>query len=174
MKNAPDEAELPVKTKQRRDSADLDPKVLLNALTAFKRGDFSVRLPDDWAGVAGKVADTFNEVIATNQRMALELERVGRVVGKEGRIKQRATLGDVSGRWAESIGAVNELIGDMVQPTSEMARVIGAVAKGDLSQTMATDVEGRPVQGEFLRTATTVNEGPGVRGVAQDVVDRRV
>src|SRR5215212_2439126 len=147
MKNAPDEAAIPVKTNSRRDSTDLDAKVLLSALTAFKRGDFSARLPGDWNGLAGKVADAFNEVIATNERMALELERVGRVVGKEGRIKQRATLGDVSGRWAESIGAVNELIGDMVQPTSEMARVIGAVAKGDLSQTMATDVEGRPVQG---------------------------
>ena len=75
----------------------LDPKQLLTALTAFKRGDFSVRLPDDWTGLAGKIADTFNDVIATNQRMALELDRIGRVVGKEGRIKQRASLGDVSG-----------------------------------------------------------------------------
>src|SRR6266478_3209605 len=38
-----------------------------------------------------------------------------------------------------------------------MARVIGAVAKGDLSKTMATEIEGRALQGEFLRTAKTVN-----------------
>jgi HAMP domain-containing protein/signal transduction histidine kinase/DNA-binding response OmpR family regulator len=135
----------------------LDQKQLLAALSAFKRGDFSVRLPDDWTGLPGKIADTFNEVIALNQRMARELDRIGQVVGKEGRISQRASLGDVSDCWAEAIGSVNGLIGDLVHPTSEMARVIGAVAKGDLSKTMATDIEGRPLQGEFLRTSKTVN-----------------
>ena len=66
---------------------------LLTALMAFKRGDFSARLPEDWTGVPGKIADTFNAVIETNQRMARELERVVHAVGKEGRIGQRAVLG---------------------------------------------------------------------------------
>jgi methyl-accepting chemotaxis protein len=136
---------------------EVDGKQLLTALMAFKRGDFTARLPDDWTGVAGKIADTFNDVIATNQRMTRELERIGYVVGKQGRITQRASLGDVSDSWADAIGSVNDLIGDLVQPTSEMARVIGAVAKGDLSQTMATEIEDRPLQGEFLRTAKVVN-----------------
>src|SRR6476646_569691 len=131
----------------------LDQKQLLAALAAFKRGDFSVRLPDDWTGLAGKIADTFNDVIVMNQRLARELDRIGQVVGKEGRISQRASIGDVGECWAEAIGSVNGLIGDLVHPTSEMARVIGAVAKGDLSKTMATEIEGRPLQGEFLRTA---------------------
>ena len=130
---------------------------LLKALMAFKRGDFSVRLPDDWTGVAGKIADTFNEVIAKNQRLTMELDRIGRAVGKKGRITQRASLGDVSNSWADAIRSVNGLIGDLVHPTSEMARVIGAVAKGDLSKTMATDIEGRQLEGEFLRTAKIVN-----------------
>jgi HAMP domain-containing protein/CheY-like chemotaxis protein/signal transduction histidine kinase len=135
----------------------LDQKQLLAALAAFKRGDFSVRLPDDWTGLAGKIADTFNDVIGMNHRLARELDRIGQVVGKEGRISQRASIGDVGECWAEAIGSVNGLIGDLVHPTSEMARVIGAVAKGDLSKTMATEIEGRPLQGEFLRTAKTVN-----------------
>src|SRR3989449_193512 len=132
-------------------------KQLLNALIAFKHGNFSVRLPADWTGLAGKVADTFNEVIAINERMSRELERIGRVVGKEGRIGQRISLGAVSEGWADSSGCINTLIGDLVHPTSEMARVIGAVAKGDLSKTMAREIDGRPLQGEFLRTAKTVN-----------------
>src|SRR5438094_8756669 len=130
---------------------------LLTVLMAFKRGDFSARLPHDWTGLAGKIADTFNEVIAKNQRMTMELDRIGRVVGKEGRITQRASLGHLSNSWADAIRSVNELIGDLVHPTSEMARVIGAVAKGDLSKTMATDIEGRQLEGEFLRTAKIVN-----------------
>src|SRR6266478_2664560 len=132
-------------------------KQLLNALIAFKRGNFSVRLPEDWTGLVGKVADTFNEVIETNERMRREFERIGRVVGKEGRISQRISLGAVSEGWADCIGCINTLIGDLVDPTSEMARVIGAVAKGDLSKTMAREIDGRPLQGEFLRTVKTVN-----------------
>src|SRR5437016_2380134 len=136
---------------------ELDAKRLLTALVAFKRGDFSARLPDDWTGVAGKIADAFNELIRADQRMTRELERIRRVVGKEGRITQRASLGDVSDSWARAIGSINDLIGDLVHPTSEMARVIGAVAKGNFSNTMATEIEGRPLKGEFLRTAKTVN-----------------
>jgi HAMP domain-containing protein/signal transduction histidine kinase/CheY-like chemotaxis protein len=135
----------------------LDRKQLLAALLDLKSGAFDVRLPEDWTGIEGKIADAFNDVVALNQRMSLELERLRRVVGQEGRIHERAHVGDVGGSWAESMRSVNALIGDLLLPTSETARVIGAVAKGDLSQTMALDVDGRPLQGEFLRTAKTVN-----------------
>jgi HAMP domain-containing protein/signal transduction histidine kinase len=135
----------------------LDSKQLLAALTAFKRGDFSAQLPDDWTGIAGKVADTFNDVIRLNQRLTQELARIGHVVGKEGRIRQRASLGGASGSWADAMRSVNNLIEDLVHPTSEMARVIGSVAKGDLSQTIATEIEGQALEGEFLRTAKIVN-----------------
>ena len=143
---------------QERTDREIDTTALLGALTALKKGDFSVRLPLDWTGIGGKVADTFNEVTELNERMARELERLSRVVGKEGKISQRASLGDVSGSWEASIASVNDLIDDLVHPTSETARVIGAVAQGDLSQTMALDIDDRPLQGEFLRTAKTINK----------------
>jgi methyl-accepting chemotaxis protein len=108
-------------------------------------------------GLAGKVADTLNEIIELNQETAHELDRVSIAVGKEGRITQRAQLSGARGSWAASLNSVNGLIVDLVQPTSEVARVIGAVAKGDLSQTMALDIEGRPLMGEFLRIGRTVN-----------------
>ena len=143
---------------QEQTAQEIDSAVMLGALIALKKGDFSVRLPLDWTGIGGKVADTFNEVTELNERMAKELERLSRVVGKEGKISQRASLGDVSGSWEASIASVNALIGDLVHPTSETARVIGAVAQGDLSQTMALDIDDRPLQGEFLRTAKTINK----------------
>ncbi|MGH8102805.1 MAG: HAMP domain-containing protein, partial [Chthoniobacterales bacterium] len=141
----------------QRNGAALDERQLLTALKAYKNGDFSARLPQDWVGLPGKIADTFNDVIRMNQRLTRELARIARVVGKEGRITQRALLGDASHAWSDAIGSVNNLIDDLVQPTSEMTRVIGAVAKGDLSQTLATEIEGRPLQGAFLRTAKIVN-----------------
>src|SRR5688500_12085994 len=135
----------------------LDAALLLQVLGAVRRGDFSVRMPSDEVGVTGKIADTLNEIIQLNAEMAREFERVRRVVGKEGRITQRASLPGAGGAWAASGDSVNTLIGDMVQPTAEVARVIGAVAKGDLSQNMSLEIEGRPLMGEFLRIGRTVN-----------------
>src|SRR5579864_5706891 len=132
--------------------------VILGALSALKRGDASVRLPAEWHGVLGRVADVFNDVVVRNERMAQELARLSSVVGKQGKLSKRGALGDVTGFWATSIDSVNQLIDDLVHPTSETARVIGAVAQGDLSQTMALEVDGKPLQGEFLRTAKTVNK----------------
>jgi hypothetical protein len=135
----------------------LDTKLLLKTLVAFKKGDFSARLPTEWAGEAGKIADTLNDIMELNEQTAKELERVSRVVGREGKITQRATVPAASGTWISVVDSVNELIDDMARPTSEMVRVIGAVANGDLSQRMALDVEGRPLKGEFLRSAKIVN-----------------
>ena len=157
MKKASTVAAARKRNRAHSDGTDFDTRQLLAALMAFKRGDFSARLPEDWKGVSGKIADTFNAVIETNERLACELERIGRVVGKEGRITQRVSIGDMTNSWADAIGSINDLIGDLVRPTSEMARVIGAVAKGDLSETMATEIEGRALKGEFLHTAKTVN-----------------
>src|SRR5687768_13486894 len=138
-----------------RDRLDLDG--LLTVLMSVKKGDLSARLPANKVGTAGKIADTLNDVIELNQKLANELHRLSNVVGKEGRIAQRATLGGASGSWAECIESLNSLVTDLVQPTTEVARVIGAVAKGDLSQTMTLEIDGRPLTGEFLRTARTVN-----------------
>jgi HAMP domain-containing protein len=131
---------------------------LLSALTSLKQGDASVRLPVEWQGVQGKLAETFNEVVDLNERLTEELARLRQKVGKEGKLKQRAEVPDARGFWREKITHVNELIDDLVHPTSETARVIGAVAQGDLSQTMALEIEGRPLEGEFLRTAKTINK----------------
>jgi len=135
----------------------LDTSTLLKTLIAFKDGDFSVRLPVDQTGIAGKIADTLNDIFKLNERMASEFARISSAVGKEGKINQRASMGSASGDWAECLDSVNGLIGDLVQPSTEVARVIGSVAKGDLSQTMALDVDGRSLKGEFLHTARVVN-----------------
>lgn len=172
MKKAPIVAAARRRNRAPSKGTDFDTGQLLSALMAFKRGDFSARLPEDWVGVPGKIADTFNAVIERNERMAHELERIGQVVGKEGRITQRVSIGEVTNSWADAIGSINDLIGDLVRPTSEMARVIGAVAKGDLSQTMATEIEGRPLKGEFSHAAKTVNAMVGQLGAFASEVTR--
>jgi HAMP domain-containing protein/CheY-like chemotaxis protein/signal transduction histidine kinase len=135
----------------------IDPKKLLKVLSDYKGGNFSARLPVDQIGTAGKIYDTLNEVMELNQRMTKEFARISNVVGKGGNIKQRASLPAATGEWQECIESVNTLVTDLVQPTTEVARVIGAVAKGDLSQSMALEIDDRPLTGEFLRTAKVVN-----------------
>jgi HAMP domain-containing protein/signal transduction histidine kinase/CheY-like chemotaxis protein len=146
---------MPVLDEHSLDAAQLTD--LLDALTALRQGKRSVRLPVGWTGLAGKVADAFNDVVELNERMAGELGRLSRVVGKEGKLTQRLSLGNVEGFWDDSVESVNELIDDLVHPISETARVIGAVAQGDLSRTMAQEVGDRPLQGEFLLAARTIN-----------------
>ncbi|HKY30370.1 MAG TPA: response regulator [Pyrinomonadaceae bacterium] len=135
----------------------LNTKQLLKTLVAFKKGDFSVRLPGEWTGEAGKIADTLNEIIELSDKTAKEVERVSRVVGREGKIQHRASVLSASGAWLRLVDSTNLLIDDMARPTSEMARVIGAVANGDLSERMALQVDERPLKGEFLRTVKIVN-----------------
>jgi HAMP domain-containing protein/CheY-like chemotaxis protein/signal transduction histidine kinase len=130
---------------------------LLQALQAMRSGDFSVRMTGDHLGIEGKIADTFNEIVAANQRMAQQLERVGQVVGREGKTRQRVKFGLTSGSWADMEGSVNTLIDDLLWPTREVTRAVAAVAQGDLLQTVKLDVDGRPLGGEFLQSATIVN-----------------
>src|ERR671917_2309920 len=142
----------------------LDPRLLLKTLRAFRRGDFSARLPSDLTGIDGDIAEAFNDIAALNRGLARELDRVAKVVGKEGQIGERGRLPGAKGCWNECIDSVNAMIGDLVQPTVEVARVIGAVAKGDLSQTIELEIEGRPLRGDFLRIGKVVNTMVGQLG----------
>ncbi|HEX3429241.1 MAG TPA: HAMP domain-containing protein, partial [Rhizomicrobium sp.] len=130
---------------------------LLHALQAVKTGDFSVRMAGHETGLFGKIADTFNEIVANNQRMAEQLEHVGQLVGREGQTRHRVKLGSISGSWGAMEGSINQLIDDLLWPTTEVTRAIEAVAQGNLLQTVRLDVEGRPLKGEFLQAATIVN-----------------
>src|ERR671939_158662 len=130
---------------------------LLAALRRVRNGDFNVRRPLDRTGVAGDIAQAFNDMVDLNERMAKELARITMVVGREGRVGQRTSLGPVNGSWAGCFDSINTLIDDLTKPTTEVNRVIGAVAKGDLSQRMALKIDGRPLKGEFLRSGKTVN-----------------
>src|SRR5262249_47957941 len=129
----------------------------LEALQDMRDGNFAVRMAAEHTGLAGKIADTFNEIVTANQRMAQQLERVGEVVGRQGKTKHRVQFALSGGCWGEMEDSVNGLVDDLLWPTTQMTRAIGAVAQGDLLQTVPMDVDGRALQGEFQRSATIVN-----------------
>jgi CheY-like chemotaxis protein/HAMP domain-containing protein len=135
----------------------LERREILRALRLLRRGDFSVRLPADLSGLDGEIACAFNEVVELNDAMTRDFERVSVMVGREGMIAERAHVHGATGSWAQCVDSINRLVGDMSYPVSEVARVIGAVARGNLSQSMNPEVDGRPVRGEYLRISGVVN-----------------
>ena len=130
---------------------------ILQSLQTMKEGNFSVRLPVSWTGLPGKIADNFNEIVTANERMARELKRVGMAVGKEGKTRERIRFDRRHGAWDDMEISVNTLVEDLLRPTTEVTRAIAAVARGNLTQTVRLDVDGRPLEGEFLRSANIVN-----------------
>ncbi len=130
---------------------------ILHTVKAVRSGDFSVRMSIDEEGIVAEIGEVLNDIIELNQTMASEFIRVRDKVGQEGLIMERVSIGSVKGSWATGVNSVNLLIGDLVQPTTEVARVITSVAKGDLSQKMSLEIDGRTIKGEFLRIGNTVN-----------------
>src|SRR5262245_27814998 len=135
----------------------LDRGELLKALRAFRRGDFSVRMPLHLTGIDGEIAEAFNDLVELNETMTRACAETADEVGKGGHIGRRFGVQGALGGWQERIEAVNALITGLFDPLTEFARVIGSVATGDLSQTMVLEIEGRPLRGEALRLATLVN-----------------
>src|SRR3970282_24622 len=130
---------------------------LLEALCAVREGDFTVQLPVHWDGMQGKIASCFNEIVANNRHLASELSRVGQKVGRDGQTRKRMAAPTRTGEWLDMQQSVNNLIDDLVRPVETMTEAIAGVAKGDLTRTVPLEADGRPVQGEFLRSATIVN-----------------
>jgi len=152
----------PATNRRATDSATVEIKKkdlqeLLEALRSARDGETGVRLSAQKSGVMGDVAKAFNGLAERREGLTDELSRVSRVIGREGRMTERALLKNAKGSWAESISSVNSMIDDLVRPTIEVSRVLDAVAEGDLSQKMSLKIEGQPVRGEFLRIGTTVN-----------------
>jgi PAS domain S-box-containing protein len=148
--------DLPTDTDGGEQPDGLDGSALLAALRSLRNGDFRVRLPEGKAGIEGAVAEAFNDIVELNQRTAQELRRVSRAVGREGRISHRVSFGP-AGSWARNEAAVNQLVLDLTAPMLEVSRVLDAVARGDLTQRMASEIEGQPLKGEYKRLADTIN-----------------
>src|SRR5262245_42725404 len=130
---------------------------IYGALVALRTGDAKAKLPLHGSPGSGRGAQVFNDLVEQNVAMAEELAKLAQMVGKGGKLKRRAALQNARGFWAQKVDSINSLIDDLVHPTSEAARVIGAVAQGDLSKTMALEIDGRPLEGEFLRNAKIIN-----------------
>ncbi|WP_443078586.1 HAMP domain-containing protein [Streptomyces sp. NBC_01497] len=140
---------------------------LLTGLVAMRDGNFRKRLTVAGDDTMAEIAAVFNEVADRHLHLTGEVARVRRVVGREGKLTERLETGTCEGSWASAIDAANALVDDLARPVSEVGRVLSAVAEGDLAQRMDLRSPGeggaqgavaeRPLRGEFLKVARTVN-----------------
>ncbi len=144
-------------TPQQTPSGELNLKQLLTVLDAYRKGDFSARMPNDLVGLPGKVADTLNDIIDRGVETTTEFGRVAQLVGKQGKLDERIKLPNMKGSWAKLVDSSNALVNDLGSSTNEIIRVIVAVAKGDLSQNVPMEINGLKLQGQFLKSAQIVN-----------------
>ncbi len=135
----------------------LDMRLLLATLTAYRNGDFSARMPVDWTGLPGKVADMVNEIIDMSSATVNEFERMEKLVGKQGKVGERIELPMMRGAWERLVDSSNTLANDLITPMNEMIRVIGSVAEGDLAQQVPMEIDGLKLKGQFLKSAQIVN-----------------
>ena len=131
--------------------------MLLEALVGVREGDFGTRLPHDWTGIDGKIADTVNEIAIIHEKFARAVEQVAFAVGTDGKLGERMKLDRTDGAWGVKLNAVNSMIDNLVQPVREVGRVIGAVARGTLTESIQLEIDGRALKGEFLKNARTIN-----------------
>ncbi|MHB8253421.1 MAG: response regulator [Acidiferrobacter sp.] len=134
-----------------------DMRRVLIGLQRLYEGDFSVRLRLRKAGLPREIAAIFNSLARRNQRLTREFVRIADLVGRQGRVTERASLDGMQGSWGTMVEAQNSAIDDLVRTIAEISRVIRAVASGDLSQTVPDDAAGRPVKGDLVRVGRTVN-----------------
>ncbi|MGH8876774.1 MAG: HAMP domain-containing protein, partial [Stackebrandtia sp.] len=146
-------------------------ELLAEALGRMETGDFTARLPRG-VGIAGEVADRFNAVAERSDSHTRELQLISRVVGRDGRLTERLDAERLDGSWRESAEAVNRLVDDVVRPTSEISRVLNAVAAGDLTQRAQLEIEGRALRGEFRSIAETGNQMVDLLAAFADEVTR--
>ncbi|MEX0686380.1 MAG: HAMP domain-containing protein [Balneolales bacterium] len=142
---------------ENKEGLQLDDQQLLEVLLSLKKGNISKRMPSNLTGIDGKIADTLNDIMDDHELMMQEFEHVSKTIGKDGKLSERITGGGYTGTWASMVKSVNNLIDDLAWPTTEMARVIGAVAKGDLTQKMEVKRDDEPLKGDFLRSSKVVN-----------------
>jgi HAMP domain-containing protein/CheY-like chemotaxis protein len=135
----------------------LNHRQLLAGLRALQRGEFDARMPDDLSSVDGQICETFNDLAQFAATLRADVVGLRQSVGIEGRTHRRLGHSAARGGWTEYVVGVNELLDDVTAHTTDVARVLSAVAKGDLGQTI--DVEGTdtPLRGDFLRHARLVN-----------------
>ena len=120
--------------------------------TAVARGDLSRKITVDVKGEILELKNTINTMVDQLNSFSVEVTRVAREVGSEGKLGGQATVKGVGGTWKDLTDSVNQMASNLTSQVRNIAEVTTAVAKGDLSRKITVDVKG-----EILELKNTIN-----------------
>src|SRR6202034_600840 len=110
--------------------------------TAVAKGDLTKKIDVDARGEILELKTTINTMVDQLSSFTVELTRVAREVGREGRLGGQAEVEGVSGTWKRLTENVNELAGNLTRQVRAISQVTSAVAAGDLTRTISVEAEG--------------------------------
>jgi CheY-like chemotaxis protein/HAMP domain-containing protein len=145
---------------------------IANVTTAVANGDLTRKVTVDVRGEILELKNTINTMVDQLNAFAAEVTRVAREVGSEGQLGGQAEVRGVSGVWKELTDNVNSLASNLTEQVRGIARVVTAVANGDLDQKLTLRA-----RGEIATLVDTINNmiitlsrfAEQVTGVARDV-----
>jgi HAMP domain-containing protein/signal transduction histidine kinase/CheY-like chemotaxis protein len=120
--------------------------------TAVARGDLSRKITVDVKGEILELKNTINTMVDQLNSFSVEVTRVAREVGSEGKLGGQATVKGIGGVWKDLTDSVNQMAGNLTAQVRNIAEVTTAVARGDLSRKITVDVKG-----EILELKNTIN-----------------
>jgi HAMP domain-containing protein/signal transduction histidine kinase/DNA-binding response OmpR family regulator len=130
---------------------------IANMINSVANGDLSKHIPLEISGQPLKgeflrIAKESNQMLSKLRLFSMEVTRVARQVGSEGKLGEQAKIKGVAGVWAELTDSVNQMAGNLTAQVRNVAAVTTAVAKGDLSRKITVEAKG-----EILELKNTIN-----------------
>src|SRR5256712_8935317 len=131
-------------TDQARNIADVT--------TAVAMGDLSKKITVDALGEFLDQKNTINTMVDQLNAFASEVTRVAREVGTDGKLGGQAEVKGVGGIWKDLTDNVNTMASNLTDQVRGIARVVTAVANGDLRGKLTLEAKG-----EIAALAETIN-----------------
>ena len=125
---------------------------IADVTTAVANGDLSKKITVDVKGEILELKNTLNIMVDQLSSFASEVTRVAREVGSEGKLGGQAQVKGVSGTWKDLTDSVNSMASNLTSQVRGIAKVVTAVADGDLKQKLTVEAKG-----EIAALADTIN-----------------
>ena len=138
---------------------------IANVTTAVANGDLTRKITVDARGEILELKDTINTMVDQLNSFASEVTRVAREVGTEGKLGGQAQVRGVSGTWKDLTDNVNFMAANLTNQVRGIARVVTAVATGNLRLKLTVEAKG-----EIASLADTINSMTDTLGLFADQV----
>ncbi|KAJ2186249.1 histidine kinase osmosensor, partial [Coemansia sp. RSA 532] len=127
---------------------------IANVTKAVAKGDLTLQVTSELNGEMGGLKSTINTMVGQLSIFAAEVSRMAKEVGTDGVLGGQADVPNVDGTWKDLTDNVNKMASNLTNQVRDIAMVTKAVAKGDLTQEVTSELNGE--MGELKWTINTM------------------